>query len=81
MSTKDEAERQFLIGLEKLSRETGVYIGGCGCCGSPFLSYEPELNADPRAGYCSDEGKCGKVTWIDPGDNYDWENYKEEIVK
>ena len=28
-------EHDFIIGLEKLSRKTGIIIGGCGCCGSP----------------------------------------------
>jgi hypothetical protein len=28
----------FLLELTELSQEHGIKIGGCGCCGSPFLS-------------------------------------------
>lgn len=27
----------FLLDLTKLSSKHGIYICGCGCCGSPFL--------------------------------------------
>ena len=27
----------FLAELTELSRRHGIVIGGCGCCGSPFL--------------------------------------------
>lgn len=33
----DKVCKEFLKELSKLSRKHGVYIGGCGCCGSPFL--------------------------------------------
>ena len=33
----EENANRFLEGLTKLSNETGVKIGGCGCCGSPWL--------------------------------------------
>lgn len=29
--------KDFLRSLSKLSKQTGITIGGCGCCGSPFL--------------------------------------------
>lgn len=38
--TVEEAKEkvtEFMDGLEALSRRTGVYVGGCGCCGSPYL--------------------------------------------
>lgn len=27
----------FLSDLEKISSKHGICVGGCGCCGSPFL--------------------------------------------
>lgn len=34
----DEQITEFLRGLAELTRRTGVEVGGCGCCGSPFLT-------------------------------------------
>lgn len=35
----------FLEKLSELTRETGIVIGGCGCCSSPFLvAYDPLPN-------------------------------------
>lgn len=31
---------EFLVELSKLSKKYGIYVGGCGCCGSPFLENE-----------------------------------------
>lgn len=33
----EEQIRLFLEDLSKLTRKHGIKIGGCGCCGSPFL--------------------------------------------
>lgn len=45
MTTMTDAEKKFLEGLTKLTLETGVVIGGCGCCGSPFLDDAKSLRA------------------------------------
>jgi hypothetical protein len=37
----DEHRDAFLWELGKLSKTHGVYVGGCGCLGSPFL-YRPD---------------------------------------
>jgi hypothetical protein len=73
-----EKERLFLIGLEELSRKTGITIGGCGCCGSPYLQ-EIEGADDARSGYGI--GSQGQVIWISPADEYDWDEYADSIVK
>ncbi len=33
-----ERVEAFLVELSALSRKHGIEIGGCGCCGSPYLS-------------------------------------------
>lgn len=62
MNIMDAQKRKFLIGLEKLSRETGVIIAGCGCCGSPWLdTIDPQTEFE-EAGYGSD--RLSEVAWI-----------------
>ena len=73
-----DKEKEFIKGLEKLTRETGIVIGGCGCCGSPYLDVA-EITSDD-AGYAQ-KPEEGEIGWIDPSDAYDWLNYKELIVK
>ena len=70
-------EKAFLIGLEKLTRETGIRICGCGCCGSPYMA-EAEISSE-KSGYGF--GYAGEVSWLDPKDDYYWEKYSESIVK
>lgn len=37
----------FLKELTELSKKYDIYIGGCGCCGSPYLDdEEPEYPSD-----------------------------------
>lgn len=74
-----DKERAFLIGLEKLSRETGIYIWGCGCCSSPAMNeFENEEELVPEAGYGL--GHNGQVVWLSPG-NYGWGKFLNSIVK
>ena len=77
MAELNEKEKMFLIGLEKLTRETGIQIGGCGCCGSPFL-YEDNITSE-KSGYGI--GYADNIAWIDPSDEDDWENFNKSIVK
>ena len=77
MEKLNEKERAFLIGLEKLTRETGIKVRGCGCCGSPKM-VEAEIT-DTRSGYGT--GYAGQVEWIDPSINYEWEEFSDSIVK
>jgi hypothetical protein len=39
-------EAEFLKGLAQLTLKHGIAIGGCGCCGSPWLR---KLEAEERA--------------------------------
>lgn len=52
-----QAERDmqaFLRKLSKLTRQTGITIDGCGCCGSPFLVHDGTALGDL---YWHDEAK------------------------
>jgi hypothetical protein len=41
-----DAERVdgFLAGMAKLTEQYGLYLGGCGCCGSPYLATVDNLD-------------------------------------
>lgn len=63
----------FLTELAELSRRHGIEIGGCGCCGSPFLR---EIDEAERGGGYEAEGKddlshperfsCDNLAWVGP---------------
>lgn len=62
--TQSEKFKAFLDGLERLSRETGVIIGGCGCCGSPGLCEMTAENSSAENGYLYLDGVEGEfVSW------------------
>lgn len=83
MNAMDENERKFIIGLEKLTRETGIRIQSD--------SYEKVDTYLTNAKITSDESGYGfddtGITWLDPSDNDkwdnggNWDNYKCTIVK
>jgi len=80
MKTKEDREKEFMTGLAKLTRETGITIGGCGCCGSPSLNEGSDAElSDPEAGY--GYGYAGEVRWISHVDDYDWKNFSDSIVR
>ena len=37
-SNYEEREKEFLKELTELSHKHKIFIGGCGCCGSPYLT-------------------------------------------
>ena len=78
--TMDKNTIKFLKGLRKLTKETGLEIGGCGCCGSPFLT---KVAHREGAGYAlTDPNRSNSgVRWVSPDDEYDWDEYKNHIVK
>lgn len=80
MKVLSKAEKKFLIGLEKLTRETGIVIGGCGCCGSPFLNTLTDIERGDEAGYGL--GFDGEVCWLSPSEcTAIWKHLCKTIVK
>ena len=77
----NDKEKAFMIGLEKLTRETGIEISGCGCwnCRAPFLSNLDDKELVPEAGYGF--GVTGEILWIAPSDRYSWREFSTSIVK
>jgi len=64
----------FLKELTELSRKHKIYINGCGCCGSPYLT-------SPNWQYPVDDlvylGKRGyKAAWSPPADEIKDDNDK-----
>jgi len=43
--TKDESRQLFLKELSALTRRYKFSIGGCGCCGSPWLHHDPKIRS------------------------------------
>lgn len=80
LAGEERRRNQFMIGLAKLTRETGIAVAGCGCCGSPRLD---DLSAnelsDARAGY--GYGQMEEVAWIGPHDACAWERHGASVVR
>ena len=63
-----EANEIFLALLEAGTRATGVSIGGCGCCGSPFLD-------DAALDDVTYRGVTYRGRYVSDGDqNVEWES-------
>lgn len=75
MNDEQQRKQQFLVELAALTRKHGISIGGCGCCGSPWLNAEADVS-DQRAGYAL----CDELKWVAPSDSYNWEHYANGII-
>lgn len=76
MKTYVEREQQFIKELTALTKKHKVSIGGCGCCGSPYLD-DADGACQPEAGYVY----VKELRWVHPAFPYDWEKYADKIIK
>lgn len=63
MDKKEQKEfyrKEFLKKLTDLSKKYEVYIAGCGCCGSPYLTGEPHQADGGNLRWDLDKG-CYKI--------------------
>lgn len=67
-------EIEFLKELDDLSRKYKIAIGGCGCCGSPYLHDIVPEEGNLLAGYVY----VDQLLWIAQDDFLRWyKNYTE----
>ncbi len=66
-------QKTFMDGLLKLTRETGLIIGGCGCCNSPWLA-PPYEGQDIKGKYKVEFVESDSLGMIE------WENSQEFIT-
>lgn len=72
--SKDKNYRAFLSDLKELTVKHGVVIGGCGCCGSPWLMTAPK---NPEEGFYRYRDE-DFLQFIHPSDEYNWEKHGGE---
>jgi len=78
MGSDVETQRlSFILELSELTRKYGIAIGGCGCCGSPWLDDSADIS-DMRAGYGD---TADGLKWVAPSDACDWQTYSADIVR
>ena len=50
-------EKKFLKAMTDLTLKHGIKVGGCGCCGSPYLTHVDKAELNEQFRYtCSDGG-------------------------
>jgi hypothetical protein len=57
--------RKFLEALSALSRQYGIIITGCGCCGSPYLTEEqvPAAGTETTVPFYAQSDGDEQVIW------------------
>lgn len=64
--TNKERIDAFMRGLEELTRLHRIAIGGCGCCGSPFLAPLADAELSPDHTYVAvrhNDGFPERIEW------------------
>ena len=63
MGITQEQTAAFLVELAALTIKHGIKIGGCGCCGSPFL--DPTDAKDGAYEHSNDPSNGPNLCWSD----------------
>lgn len=77
MTVLTQNEKDFIKELEQLSRKYKIAVGGCGCCGSPYLDALKSEAIHDGAGYSYED----RLMWISKDDSYDWDSLNVGIIK
>ena len=81
--TKIKTTQSALKKLTKFTRDTGIAIGGCGCCGSPYLLKVPRDKGHYICGDTSGAGDVSDIEWVGEKESFDAESkvndFKEKI--
>lgn len=77
VSDKERMEA-FIRDLTEITRKHGVAIGGCGCCGSPYL--DDEASVHQEAGYAFLDGWNTHLCWIHPKHLW-WKQNMKDIIR
>ncbi len=75
-----ENEKQFILALRELSLKHRVVVGGCGCCGSPWVVEQKEEHFSPEAGYAIEIPHDGDISWLSPAMSQ-WKDHHDKILK
>lgn len=59
----DDRVEKFLEELSELTKKYNVAISGCGCCSSPYLDVEADLNKNYGNGDLSWDASLQKYTY------------------
>ena len=63
-----DAEQAFLNDLTELTKKHKIEIGGCGCCGSPWLTAKEDIHQHGR--YIINKSYTQQVVFVEPDDYY-----------
>lgn len=64
MEEKEDRVRKFLKELSELSLKYKITIGGCGCCGSPWINTNENLKNGGKYKVSSEDVNGSDLMWV-----------------